>query len=160
MTLVSAILLPRPQADSICEMNEYVLPQHANALGNVFGGQIMAWVDLCSAICAQRHSGEMAVTAFVDDLKFVRPVKIGEVVQLRARITATFRTSMELEVNVHGENSRTRERWPCVDAFLVFVAIDSAGTPVPVPPLVLDSDEMKASQAAGERRRQWRLGKR
>ena len=151
---------PRPQASSVCEMNEYVLPQHANALGNVFGGQIMAWVDLCAAICAQRHSGEMAVTAFVDDLKFVRPVKVGEVVQLRARVTATFRTSMELEVNVHGENSRTRERWPCVDAFVVFVAIDAAGTPVPVPPLLLDSDEMRASQAAGERRRQWRLGKR
>jgi acyl-CoA hydrolase len=67
---------------------------------------------------------------------------------------------MELEVNVHGERSRTRERWPCVDAFVVFVAIDSAGTPVPVPPLLLDSDEVRASQADGERRRQWRLGKR
>jgi len=141
-------------------MTEYVLPQHANALGNVFGGQIMAWVDLCGAICAQRHCGEMAVTAFVDDLKFVRPVKVGEVVQLRARVTATFRTSMELEVNVHGENSRTRERWPCVDAFVVFVAIDAAGTPVPVPALLLDSDEIRGSQTAGERRRQSRLGKR
>jgi acyl-CoA hydrolase len=151
---------PRVQSASICEMTEYVLPQHANALGNVFGGQIMAWVDLCGAICAQRHSGEMAVTAFVDDLKFVRPVKIGEVVALRARVTATFRTSMEIEVNVQGENSRTRERWPCVDAFAVFVAIDDAGKPVAVPPLLLDSEEARASQAAGERRRQWRLGKR
>jgi acyl-CoA hydrolase len=141
-------------------MTEYVLPQHANALGNVFGGQIMAWVDLCGAICAQRHSSQMAVTAFVDDLKFVRPVKIGEVVVLRARVTATFRTSIEIEVTVQGENSRTRERWPCVDAFMVFVAIDPAGTPVPVAPLLLDSDETRASQAAGERRRQWRLGKR
>ncbi len=160
MTVLPAASPARPQAGSICEMTEYVLPQHANALGNVFGGQIMAWVDLCGAICAQRHSGEMAVTAFVDDLKFVRPVKVGEVVQLRARVTATFRTSMEIEVIVHGENSRTRERWPCVDAFVVFVAIDPAGTPIPVPSLLLDSDDVRASQTAGERRRQWRLGKR
>ena len=151
---------PRPQVDSITEMTEYVLPQHTNALGNVFGGQIMAWVDLCAAICAQRHSGQMAVTAFVDDLMFQQPVRVGEVVTLCAKVTATFRTSMEIEVNVHGENSRTRERWPCVDAFIVFVAIDSAGTSIPVPALLLDSDEMRASQAAGERRRQWRLGKR
>src|SRR5882672_8887758 len=95
--------LARPQSVSITEMTEYVLPQHANALGNVFGGQIMGWVDLCGAIAAQRHSGKMAVTAFVDDLKFQAPVKIGEVVRLRARVTATFRTSMEVEVVVEGE---------------------------------------------------------
>src|SRR6476620_2396557 len=111
-------LSPRTQEASITEMTEYVLPQHANALGNVFGGQIMAWVDLCAAICAQRHSGRTAVTAFVDDLQFQAPVKVGEVVRLRARITATFRTSMEIEVVVEGENSRTGRRWPCVDAIV------------------------------------------
>jgi acyl-CoA hydrolase len=102
----------------------------------------------------------MAVTAFVDDLKFVGPVKVGEVVHLRARVTATFRTSMEVHVSVQGENSRTRQRWPCVDAFVVFVAIDDAGTPTPVPPLLLDDDDVRASQAAGERRRELRLQKR
>ena len=151
---------PRPQSESICEMTEYVLPQHANALGNVFGGQIMAWVDLCAAICAQRHSGLMAVTAFVDDLKFVRPVKIGEVVHLKAKVTATFRTSMEVEVVVQGENSRTRERWSCVDALVTFVAIDDQGKPTPVPSLLLDTPALRDSQAAGEARRQARLSKR
>jgi acyl-CoA hydrolase len=150
----------RAQSESLCEMNEYVLPQHANAMGNVFGGQIMAWVDLCAAICAQRHSGLMAVTAFVDDLKFVRPVRIGEVVHLDARVTATFHSSMEIEVNVQGENARTRERWPCVDAFVVFVALGEDGKPAAVPPLRLDSDRTRASQAAGEQRRQTRLSKR
>src|SRR5438105_15841652 len=96
----------RPQSASVCETTEYVLPQHANALGNVFGGQIMAWVDLCAAIAAQRHSGRIAVTAFVDDLKFEQPVKVGEVVRLCARVTATFRTAMEIEVDVDGEDSR------------------------------------------------------
>jgi acyl-CoA hydrolase len=102
----------------------------------------------------------MAVTAFVDDLKFVRPVRVGEVVRLRATVTATFRSSMELEVNVEGENSRTRARWPCVDAFVTFVAIDDSGKAVPVPPLLLDSDAVRASQAAGGRRREARLAKR
>ena len=138
-------------------MTEYVLPPHANALGNVFGGQIMAWVDLCAAICAQRHAGNVAVTAFVDDLKFELPVKVGEVVRLRARVTATFRTSMEIEVVVEGEDARTGRRWPCVSALLTYVAIDDAGKPTPVPPLVLDTDEARAAQKAGEERRRVRL---
>ena len=150
---------PRAQSLSVTEMTEYVLPQHANALGNVFGGQIMAWVDLCAAICAQRHAGKMAVTAFVDDLKFQSPVRIGEVVHLIARVTATFRTSMEIEVVVNGENSRTGYRWPCVDALVTFVAIDADGKPTPVRPLALDDDAVRASQAAGAARRDGRLRK-
>lgn len=149
----------RSQAESRTEMTEYVLPQHANALGNVFGGQIMAWVDLCAAITAQRHSGRIAVTAFVDDLKFEQPVKVGEVVRLRAQLTATFRTSMEIEVIVEGEDSRTGRRWPCVSASLTFVAIDDAGKPTPIAPLALDSEAVRASQAAGEGRRAQRLSR-
>ena len=138
-------------------MTEYVLPQHTNALGGVFGGQIMAWVDLCAAICAQRHASTMAVTAFVDDLKFELPVKTGEIVRLEARVTATFRTSMEIEVIVEGENGRTGKRWPCVTALVTFVGIDDNGKPTPIPALLLDSDETRASQAAGEARRSARL---
>jgi acyl-CoA hydrolase len=138
-------------------MTEYVLPQHSNVLGGVFGGQIMGWVDLCAAICAQRHAGKVAVTAFVDDLKFQAPVRLGEVVRLRARLTATFRTSMEVEVTVEGEDSLTGRRWPCVNALVTFVAIDGDGKPTPVAPLLLDTDEVRASQAAGEARRLRRL---
>lgn len=156
----SSMSAPRPQAASITQMTEYVLPQHTNALGGVFGGQIMAWVDLCAAICAQRHSGQMAVTAFVDDLKFEQPVKVGEVVRLEARITATFRTSMEIEVDVQGEDAATGRRWPCVTARLTFVAIDAERKPAPVPPLLLETPEMKAAQAAGEERRRARLASR
>lgn len=151
------VLPPRPQSASITEMTEYVLPQHANALGGAFGGQIMAWVDLCAAICAQRHCGNMAITAFVDDLKFQKPVRVGEVAHLCARVTATFRTSMEIEVVVNGENSRTGEKWPCVDALLTFVAIGADIKPTPVPPLAMDDAEVRASQAAGEARRKGRL---
>ena len=148
---------PRPQAASRTQMTEYVLPQHANALGGVFGGQIMAWIDLCAAICAQRHSGRMAVTAFVDDLKFEQPVRVGEVVRLDARVTAVFRTSMEIEIIVEGEDAPTGRRWPCVNALVTFVAIDENRKPTAVPPLLLDNDEVRRSQAAGEARRASRL---
>ncbi len=150
----------RHQSVSRTDMTEYVLPQHANAMGNVFGGQIMAWVDLCAAICAQRHSGKLCVTAFVDDLKFQKPVKVGEVVRLHAVVNAVFSTSMEIEVVVEGEDSRTGARWPCVDARLTFVAIDDDRKPTKVPPLVMDSDHVRASQADGEARRSLRLQKR
>ena len=150
-------MLPRPQAASQTHMTEYVLPQHANALGNVFGGQIMAWMDLCAAITAQRHTGEMCVTAFVDDLKFHNPVKVGEVVRLTARISAAFRTSIEIEVDVEGEDSRSGRTWPCVQARLTFVAIDAHGKPVAVPPIALENEASAASQREGEERRKARL---
>lgn len=151
---------PKSQSLSVTDMTEYVLPSHANALGNVFGGQIMAWVDLCGAICAQRHSGRVAVTAFVDDLKFEQSVKVGEVVRLRACVTATFRTSMELAVIVEGEDARSGKHWPCVNALLTYVAIDDDGKPTPVPPLAMDSDAVRISQSEGEARRASRLSKR
>jgi acyl-CoA hydrolase len=150
---------PRTQAASTTTMTEYVLPQHSNVFGGVFGGQIMAWVDLCAAICAQRHAGRQAVTAFIDDLKFERPVRVGEVVRLVARVTATFRTSMEISVVVTGEDSLTGRTWPCVRALTVFVAIGDDGKPTTVPPLVLDDEVTRASQAAGEARRAQRLGR-
>lgn len=148
---------PRPPSASETKMVEYVLPQHANALGNVFGGQIMAWVDLCAAISAQRFTGLMCVTAFVDDLKFHNPVKVGEVVRLSARVSAAFRTSIEIEVIVEGEDSRSGRTWPCVQARLTFVAIDSEGRPAPVPQLLAEDDATRSSQAAGEERRKSRL---
>src|ERR1700674_4594082 len=114
-------LAPRPRAASGTEMTEYVLPQHANAYGNVFGGQIMAWVDLCAAICAQRHAGRPCVTVFVDDLLFKQPVNVGQVVRLRAQVTATFRTSMEIDVSVSGEDTITGAEWPTVEARVTFV---------------------------------------
>jgi acyl-CoA hydrolase len=152
-----AVVPARPQAMSRTEMTEYVLPQHANVFGNVFGGQIMAWVDLCAAICAQRHASKTCVTAFVDDLLFEQPVKVGELVRLSARVTATFRTSMEIEVVVRGEDSVTRREWPCVRALVTFVAIDAGGTPSAIPALLLDTDEVRATQLAAEDRRRQRL---
>ena len=143
----------RHQSVSRTVMNEYVLPQHTNALGNVFGGQVMAWVDICGAICAQRHCNRVAVTLFVDDLKFEQPVKLGEVMHLEAQVSATFRTSMEIEVVARGERPLTGESWSCVTARMTFVAIDEAGVPTPIPALELDSEALRKSQSEGEERR-------
>jgi acyl-CoA hydrolase len=153
-------LSPRARSASVTEMAEYVLPQHANIGGTVFGGQIMAWVDLCAAICAQRHSARPCVTAFVDDLWFKRPVRVGQVVRLHAEIAATFRTSMEIDVKVEGEDTITGERWPTVECRVTFVAMDENRKPTPVRPLLLESESDRAAQAAAQERRRARLAKR
>jgi acyl-CoA hydrolase len=141
-------------------MLEYVLPQHANLYGTVFGGQIMAWVDLCGVVCAQRHAGRPCVTAFVDDLLFRRPVRVGQVVRLRAQMIAAFRTSMEVDVRVLGEDTLTGEQWPTLECLVTFVAMNDELRPTPVPALLLTSDEERAAFAAAEDRRRVRLAKR
>jgi acyl-CoA hydrolase len=150
----------KARAASVTDMTEYVLPQHANVFGTVFGGQIMAWVDLCAAICAQRHAGRPCVTVFVDDLLFKRPVRVGQVVRLRAQVRATFRTSMEIEVSVSGEDTTTGEYWPTVECLATFVAMSDELQPTPIPPLLLESAADVAAHAAAEERRQSRLAKR
>lgn len=141
-------------------MTEYVLPTHANAMGNVFGGQILAWVDLCAAICAQRHTGRICITAAIDELSFAQPIRVGQVVRLRARVTATFRTSLEILVDVEGENAMTGARWPCVTAFVTFVAVDDALQPTPIPALAMRTDAERALAALAAARRAARLGRR
>ena len=140
-------------------MTELVLPTHANSLGGVFGGQVLAWVDLCAAICAQRHTGRLAITAGVDGLSFERPIKVGQVVRLAAKITATFSTSLEILVEVEGEDAMTGARWPCVTAFVTFVALDEQARPVKIPPIDLSTDEERALAAAAAERRQHRLSR-
>jgi acyl-CoA hydrolase len=145
---------------STTTMTEYVLPTHANVHGNVFGGQILAWVDLCAAICAQRHTGHTTITVCIDELQFERSIKVGQVVVLKARVTAAFRTSVEILVEVEGEETTTGVRWPCVSAFVSFVAIDQNRLPVAVPPLELVTEEERALAAAAQGRRERRLKRR
>jgi len=153
-------LAPRPVARSVTTMTELVLPTHANSLGRVFGGQVIAWMDLCAAICAQRHTGRIVTTAGIDDLSFERPIKVGQVVRLAARVTAAFRTSVEILVSVEGESATTGERWPCVTAFVTFVAVDEALRPVEVPPVEVVSEEDRELLLAASERRRHRLSRR
>lgn len=145
---------PRSVSDSLTEMTELVLPPHTNALGTVFGGQVMAWVDICAAVTAQRHCGQVAVTAAVDELIFLAPIHLGEICVLSARINAAFSSSMEVEVLVHVEDPCTRERRLCADALLTFVNLDrDTGKPMRVPPLAAHTpDEQQRADEARARR--------
>jgi acyl-CoA hydrolase len=156
----NAGLSARRVGASITTMTEYVLPTHANIHGNVFGGQILAWVDLCAAICAERHTGQNAITVCIDELQFERPIKVGQVVILTARMTAAFRTSVEILVEVQGEEATTGVRWPCVSAFVSFVAVDANTVPVPVPPIEFVTEEERALGEAAQLRREQRLKRR
>lgn len=151
---------PKPASASRTVMTFLVFPEHANALGKAFGGQIMAWTDMCGGICSMRHSAGTTVTAALDDLQFERPILIGDMVTLEGRVNATFRSSMEVEVTVHGENPATGARWRCVEARLTFVAIDDKGRARLVPPLLPESDDDRERIAAATARRDERLARR
>jgi acyl-CoA hydrolase len=134
-------------------MTEMVLPQHTNALGGIFGGVVMSWIDIAAAIAAQRHSGKVCVTASIDELHFLRPIKKGYVVNISATVTAVHNTSCEVLVNVNAENPITQERFHTSRAFLTFVALDDSGRPTPMPPLRFESAaEEQAAQEAHLRR--------
>ncbi len=143
----------RTPRDSFTEMTELVLPQHSNVLGTAFGGTVLAWIDVCGAIAAQRHCRRVAVTAAIDEVNFLAPIRVGDVVVLSARLNAAFRTSMEVEVEVQVEDAKTAHRTRCVDAYMTFVAVDDDGRACPVPALVAESadDERRAAQAAERR---------
>jgi acyl-CoA hydrolase len=143
----------RSPRHSLTEMTELVLPQHSNVLGTAFGGTVLAWIDVAGAICAQRHSGFVSVTASIDQVKFTAPIKVGDVVVLTARMNAAFRTSVEVEVEVQVEDRATQARRLCVDAFMTFVAVDEKGQPTEVPQLLCESaDDERRSHEAKERR--------
>ncbi len=145
---------------SLTQMTELVLPQHSNILGTAFGGTVLAWMDIAGAICAQRHTGAVSVTAAMDEVAFVSPLRVGDVVIVTAQLDAAFRTSVEVAVTVQVEDRATTHRRSCVEAFMTFVAVDEQGKPTPVPPLLAETpdDERRAREA--EQRRAARLARR
>ncbi|PJB35957.1 MAG: acyl-CoA thioesterase [Deltaproteobacteria bacterium CG_4_9_14_3_um_filter_63_12] len=151
---------PRSPQCSVTRMTEIALPQHANNLGSVFGGQMMARIDVCAAISAHRYCGRVAVTAAVDSLVFLRPVKLGDIVLLGARVNAAFNSSIEVETVVHVEHPDTQTEELCVRAFLTFVCLDDQGKPLRVPPLLLEDDVSRRRSADATRRRELRLAHR
>lgn len=138
-------------------MTEMVLPSHTNALGSVFGGVIMSWIDIAAAICAQRHSNNTVVTASIDALHFVAPVYKGWIVNLKASVNYAGTTSMEVGVRIDAENPITGETFHTATAYLTFVAIDDKSKPVPVPKLITESAEEKRRYEAAKVRRAQRL---
>ncbi len=150
-------LTPQPVRASQVTMTEMVLPQHTNSFHNVFGGQVMAWIDICAAIAAQRHSRMPCVTASVDALQFLAPVKRGWFITLRASVNYVGKTSMEIGVKVEAENPLTGELHHTASAYLTFVALDENNTPSVIPPLLAETDTEKRRYKHAEIRRKNRL---
>ena len=139
------------------EMTELVLPNDTNRLGNLLGGRLMHWIDIAAAIAAARHTNRVCVTASVDELHFLNPVKQGEVVVLRASVNRVFRTSLEVGVNVTTENTLTGDRKHTNTAYLTFVAIDEDGRPVAAAPVRPVTAVEKRRYRDAARRREIRL---
>jgi acyl-CoA hydrolase len=132
-----------------------VLPQEANLLGNILGGRVMHLIDIAGAIAAYRHCHRQVVTASVDHVDFLNPVRVGDLIVLEAQVNRAFRTSVEVGVEVFSEDAVAGARKHTTTAFLTFVALDEAGQPVPVPPLIVKtSQERRRYREAGERRGQ------
>ena len=140
---------------SQANMTHLVLPDETNQLGHLLGGQLMHWIDLVAAIAAMRHSRRVCVTASVDEINFIHPVKQGEVVTLHASVNRVFTTSMEVGVTVTAEDLRTGEIHHTNSAYLTFVAIDEAGKPVKIDPIACEDDtEIRRYKEALQRREQ------
>jgi acyl-CoA hydrolase len=147
---------PRPVRESISEMAEIVMPNDANPLNALVGGRLMHWIDLAGAMAAHRHSRQRVVTASIDHMDFLVPVRVGDLVILRASVNRVFHTSMEVGVKVWVENYRLEEKRHVSSAYLTFVAIDEAGNRVPVPPVVPETDHEKRRYEDAARRREIR----
>jgi len=138
-------------------MVELVLPNDANTMGNVLGGRVLHWIDMAAAIVAHRHCRSEAVTASMDEVSFLAPIRVGQMALIAARMTYVGRTSMEIRVDVQSEDLLSGERRQTSTAYLTFVAVDKRGHPVPVPPLILETEDEKREARAAEARRAERL---
>ena len=138
-------------------MVQVVLPNDANPLGFILGGTVMHLIDIAGAIAAHRHTRSLLVTAAVDGLQFLHPIKVGDLIILRARVTAAWSTSLEVEVEVFSEEILTGKRRMTSRAYLTFVAVDQEGQRLPIPAVTPESEEDRQRAAEAEIRRTERL---
>jgi acyl-CoA hydrolase len=149
-------LVPRPVRDSQSEMTEIVLPNDANPLIALLGGRLMHWIDMAGALAAHRHSRTYVVTASVDHIDFLVPVRVGSLVVLRSSVNRVFRTSMEVGVKVWVENYIQDECEHVASAYLTFVAVDGSGGRLVVAPVIPETEEQKRRYEGAGRRREGR----
>ena len=133
------------------ETAQVVLPNDSNPLGYILGGTVMHLIDITGAIACHRHTNALALTAGVDSLDFLHPVKVGDIIILKSRVTCTFRTSLEVEVEVFSEGMTSGERRLTSHAFLTFVSLTSDGEPKEVPPLLLERSRGRGALPPGAR---------
>lgn len=150
-------MLSKAVSESAAEFQHLVLPPDINAMGTIFGGRIMEWIDKGAAIVAMRHCRCIAVTASMDALNFYSPVYLGDIVVLKVSINFVHRSSMEIGVRVEAENPKTGLRRHTSSAYLTFVALDDNQKPTSIPELVLNTPEARRRFEEGKKRREVRL---
>jgi len=148
---------PKPVSASSAEFTHLVLPPDTNALGTIFGGRIMEWVDIAGSIVASRHCRQVVVTASMDALHFLAPVKLGDIVILKAAVNFTHRTSLEIGVRIESENPLTGERRHTSSAYLTFVALDAAGKPTAAPEVLPQTEDEKRRFEDAKTRYEYRV---
>lgn len=148
---------PKPVSASRAEFNHLVLPSDTNWIGTIFGGRIMEWVDIAASIVAGRHARKVVVTVAMDELHFISPVKLGQIVVLKAAVNFTHKTSMEIGVRIEAEDLLTGARSHTASAYVTFVALDEKGHPTEVPPVLPETPEEKRRFKEGQARREKRI---
>lgn len=143
--------------DTLAITTKIVLPNDTNTLGNLFGGQLLAWMDVIASVSAHRHSKRVVVTASVNNVSFQKPINHASIVTLEAKVSRAFNSSMEVFVDVFVEDAVTGQREKCNEAIYTFVAVDQNGNPIQVPALVPESDEEKVRYDGALRRKQLAL---
>ena len=154
--MIDDVLTPRPVRDSQSEMAEIVLPNDANPLGALLGGRLMHWIDLASAMAAHRHSRNYVVTASIDRIDFLVPVRVGDLVILRSSVNRVYHSSMEVGVKVFVENYIADTAQHVASAYLTFVAIDRSGNKLKVAPVIPETEEQQRRYDDAGRRREIR----
>lgn len=144
-------------AETLAVMTEIVLPNDTNTLGNLMGGRLLHWLDICAAISAHRCSNRIVVTASVNNVSFAHPIKLGDIVTLESKVSRSFTTSMEVVIDVFVEDHRTGEKTKCNEAIYTFVAVDQMGSPINVPQVVPESEQEKSRYDAAQRRKELSL---
>ncbi len=155
---MSEEVLKRTVAESQSERSEIIFPADANALGNLFGGRLMQYIDLVGAMAASRHARSITVTASMDHLDFVSPVQVGELLILKASVNRAFRTSMEVGVKALVEDVKMNQLRHVSSAYLTYVAVDAEGKPQVVPQVVPETEHQKRRYEDAGRRREMRAG--
>jgi acyl-CoA hydrolase len=155
---MNQVVLTRKVSESQSERSEIIFPADANALGNLFGGRLMQFMDLTGAMAASRHARAITVTASMDHLDFVAPVHVGDLLILKASVNRAFRTSMEVGVKAMVEDVEKQKLRHVSSAYITFVAVDRSGQGIVVPQLELETDHQRRRYEDAGRRREMRAG--
>ena len=149
--------MDKKASESLVIMTELVLPNDTNNFGNLMGGRLMYWMDIAAALAAMKHCAAPVVTASVDNISFENSIKIGNVVHIEAKVTRAFNSSMEVHMNVWGEDAIQQYKYKSNEAYYTFVALDPNGKPRKINPIIAETEEEIKLYEGALRRRQIRL---